>query len=322
MLVSVIVPVYNIKEYIGPCIDSILAQDYTELEIILVDDGSTDCSGKICDEYAQRDSRIKVFHIENSGLSGARNYGTAQATGEFIYYLDGDDCFTEGAVSSSMAKMTGKVDVVLAKFATYYTDSGEKIPEPFELLDEYVEGKSGEDGFATLLNNIERPLWAAWRPLFRRSLMVDNGITFRLRLLSEDVDIMPHIYRRAREIAVNNRVNTLYRANRAGSIMATVNAKRYTDIYDIITRWMEFLSTDTQSSQYFRDAMTRQMHKLYFSYLKKLRFLKKEDRKTVLAAARPLAYLMDSEHTWPKYRRLYKLLGFNGLVTVMRLTKR
>ncbi len=322
MLVSVIVPVYNIEQYIGACIDSILMQDYERLEIILVDDGSTDSSGKICDEYAKGDRRIKVYHIENSGLSGARNYGTEHATGEFIYYLDGDDCFTEGAISSSVAKMTGNVDVVLAKYATYDTESGETVPEPFDFKDEYVSSKSGEDGFACLLNNIERPIWAAWRPLFRRSLMVDNGIKFRLRFLSEDIDVMPHLYRYAREIAVNNRVNTLYRVNRTGSIMTTVSVKRYIDIYDIIGRWMEFLKTDKECSQCFRDAMTAQMHKLYFSYLRKLRFLKKQDRKVALAAAKPLAYMLDSRYAWPTYRKLYKLLGFKGLLMVMRFTKR
>ena len=322
MLVSVIVPVYNIEKYISPCIDSILMQDYQQLEIILVDDGSTDKSGEICDEYATRDNRIKVYHIENSGLSGARNYGTEQATGEFIYYLDGDDCFTEGAVSSSVAKVQGNVDVVLAKYATYDTDSGEQVPESFDFKDEHVAGKSGEEGFACLLNNIERPIWSAWRPLFRRSLMIDNGIRFRDRLLSEDIDIMPHIYRHAREIAVNNRVNTLYRVNRTGSIMTTISAKRYTDIYDIIGRWLAFFESDSECSDYFRDAMISQMHKLYFSYLRKLRFLKKEDRKEVLAAAKPLAYLLDSPHTWPTYRKLYKTLGFYGLILVMRITKR
>lgn len=322
MLVSVIVPVYNVGQYIGSCIDSILMQDYKELEIILVDDGSTDNSGQICDDYAQKDSRIKVFHIENSGLSGARNYGTAQATGEFIYYLDGDDWFTEGAISSSVAKIKGNVDIVISKYEIYYNNTGERVPEPFEFKDEYVAGKSGEDGFACLISNIDRPLWSACRILFRRSLMVDNGISFRLRLLSEDVDIVPHLYRHAREIAVNNHPTFLYRMNRAGSIMTSVNPKRYTDIYDIITRWMEFLTTDTEISECFRHAMTRQMHKLYFSYLRKLRFLKKEDRKVVLEAAEPLAYLLDSECVNPKYRKLYKLLGFKGLVTVMRLMKR
>ncbi len=322
MIVSVIVPIYNIEQYISPCVDSILKQDYTDLEIILVDDGSTDSSGAICDEYAKKDDRIKVFHIENSGLSGARNYGTAKATGEFIYYLDGDDCFTEGAVSSSVSKITGNVDVVLAKCALYDTETGEQTPEAFDLKEEWVVGKSGEDGFACLANNIHRPIWAAWRPLFRRSLMVDNGITFRVGLLSEDIDIMPHIYRRAREMTVNNRVNTLYRVNRSGSIMTTVNAKRYTDIYDIITRWMEFLSTDKESSQYFRDAMTTQMYKLYFSYLRKFRFLKKSDRKKVLKAAEPLSYMLDSEYARPTYRKLYKLFGFRGLVAIMKITKR
>jgi len=322
MLVSVIVPVYNVEQYIGSCIDSILMQDHTELEIILVDDGSTDNSGQICDDYARKDDRIKVFHIENSGLSGARNYGTAQATGEFIYYLDGDDCFTEGALSSSVAKIKGNVDAVVSKFETYFSDTGKRVPEPFEFKDEYVEGKSGEDGFACLINNIDRPLWSGCRVLFRRSLMIDNGLSFRLDLLSEDVDIMPHLYRHAREIAVNNHATFLYRVNRTGSIMTSVNPKRYTDIYDIITRWMEFLTTDTECSNYFRNAMVVQMHKLYFNYLKKLHFLDKKDLKAVIAAAEPLAYLLDSECVDPKYRKLYKLLGFKGLVTVMRLMKR
>ena len=89
--ISVIVPVYNVEAYVGECIDSILKQTYENLEIILVDDGSTDSSGRICDEYAKKDSRVKVYHKENGGLSDARNYGIEKSSGDFLSFIDGDD---------------------------------------------------------------------------------------------------------------------------------------------------------------------------------------------------------------------------------------
>ena len=90
-LISIIVPVYNVEKYLEKCIESIVNQTYQNLEILLIDDGSTDCSGKICDEYAQKDKRIKVIHKENGGVSSARNKGLAEATGEYIGFVDGDD---------------------------------------------------------------------------------------------------------------------------------------------------------------------------------------------------------------------------------------
>ncbi|MGN0336602.1 MAG: glycosyltransferase family 2 protein [Lachnospiraceae bacterium] len=94
-LVSVIVPVYNVEEYLPDCISNIQKQTYTNLEIILVDDGSIDCCGKICDEYAKHDSRIKVFHQENKGVSAARNVGLKNMSGEFLIFVDADDEINE-----------------------------------------------------------------------------------------------------------------------------------------------------------------------------------------------------------------------------------
>ena len=90
-LISIIVPVYNVKDYVEKCLDSICGQSYTNLEIIVVDDGSTDGSGKICDAYASKDRRIKVIHRKNGGLSAARNEGLDAATGEFLGFVDSDD---------------------------------------------------------------------------------------------------------------------------------------------------------------------------------------------------------------------------------------
>jgi len=91
MKVSVIIPVYNVEPYLERCVKSVVGQTYQELEIILVDDGSKDGSGKLCDKLADSDSRIKVVHQKNQGLSGARNTGIRQATGEYVVFLDSDD---------------------------------------------------------------------------------------------------------------------------------------------------------------------------------------------------------------------------------------
>ena len=90
-IISIIVPIYNVEEYLPKCIDSILNQTYKELEVILVDDGSPDSCGKICDRYAKKDERVKVIHQKNGGLSAARNSGLDCANGEYIGFVDSDD---------------------------------------------------------------------------------------------------------------------------------------------------------------------------------------------------------------------------------------
>ena len=90
-LISVIIPVYNIESYIKQCMDSIINQKYKNFELIIVDDGSTDSTGKICDDYAVKDNRISVVHIKNFGVSNARNIGINLAIGEYLVFVDGDD---------------------------------------------------------------------------------------------------------------------------------------------------------------------------------------------------------------------------------------
>lgn len=98
-VISVIIPVYNVAAYLPECIESILTQDHYQLEMILIDDGSTDISGRICDEYAQKDSRIKVIHQPNSGAAAAKNAGLQAATGEYLSFVDSDDFLEPGAYS-------------------------------------------------------------------------------------------------------------------------------------------------------------------------------------------------------------------------------
>ena len=166
-MISVIVPVYNVEKYIRACLDSIINQTYRDLEIILVDDGSTDNSGVICDEYAQKDTRIQVIHKENGGQSVARNIGLQKAKGEFIGFVDSDDSI-ELDMFESLFSAIQDVDIAICG---YNLVTGDKRIE------------SGLLGQNKTLNQAE--LWkeifgnlnnAVWNKLFRRELL--SGICF------------------------------------------------------------------------------------------------------------------------------------------------
>ena len=127
ILVSVIVPVYNVEEYLARCVDSILSQTYRNLEVILVDDGAKDSSGAICDSYAQRDSRVKVVHKENGGLSSARNAGIDIARGEYLEFVDSDDWLEPDAVESMLHQaVVHQVELVLGGRWDVSARTGEK----------------------------------------------------------------------------------------------------------------------------------------------------------------------------------------------------
>lgn len=171
-MVSIIVPVYNVEIYLRKCLDSIVNQTFRDLEILVIDDGSSDQSGKICDEYAKKDKRIRVFHTENRGLSAARNYGIDHAQGDYIGFIDSDDWFEETAIQKFVdtAMATGS-DIVACRFYREYVNktiesSGAKeqfTVEGEEILRTMIlERKFSEDVWnkfyrATLFESIRYP---------------------------------------------------------------------------------------------------------------------------------------------------------------------
>lgn len=123
MTLSVIIPVYNVQKYLDQCVLSVLGQDYTDFEIILVDDGSTDESGRMCDEWAQRDSRIKVVHQKNQGLSGARNTGIDASCGEYLVFVDSDDLIDDKMFSTLMPQiMEENLDAIWCTCYRFFND--------------------------------------------------------------------------------------------------------------------------------------------------------------------------------------------------------
>ena len=123
-MISVIIPVYNVEEYLERCIDSVIAQSYRDIEIILVDDGSVDSSGIICDKYKEKDNRIKVVHQKNSGMSGARNTGLEYACGEYVYFLDSDDIIHPECLKIHLETLLkNNADMTVAQFVRFRDES-------------------------------------------------------------------------------------------------------------------------------------------------------------------------------------------------------
>ncbi|CAD0142205.1 glycosyltransferase family 2 protein [Streptococcus thermophilus] len=126
MKYSVIIPVYNVEKYIDRCLKSIISQNYDDLEIIVVDNGSTDSSGSICDTYANEHSNISVYHIENHGVGSARNFGLSKARGEFIYFVDSDDYLVGNLFAEFEDKLTPDLDLLVF---SYYNSFEQEMTE-------------------------------------------------------------------------------------------------------------------------------------------------------------------------------------------------
>lgn len=130
-VISIIVPTYNVEEYLPSCLDSILNQSYRDLEVLLIDDGSTDRSGEICDEYANMDSRVRVFHVFNGGVSAARNLGMCHAKGKWITFVDADDLIPENTFAKYVhTAKSGNVDIVMAHMRFDLNSEGTKYLIP------------------------------------------------------------------------------------------------------------------------------------------------------------------------------------------------
>lgn len=225
-LISVIIPVYNVAAYLSICIDSILFQDYSALEIILVDDGSTDESGKICDEYAQKDFRINVIHQANGGAAAAKNAGLQIATGKYLSFVDGDDFLEPNAYRYMVQTIREqKADIIQCSYRDIFKDYRvEHFLEKVELNQIDFLALFTEDWTCSLL----------WDKLYKRSLF--DGIFFETGHKIDDEYFTYRGVMKAKKIVRDNRIVYNYR-KRASSVMySPVSAQQ------IITDRIDYLS--------------------------------------------------------------------------------
>lgn len=185
-LISVIIPVYNVEKYLHRCLDSVIAQTYQNLEIICVDDGSIDESGRICDQYAVRDARIKVIHQENQGLSAARNRGLDAAEGEYIAFVDSDDYILEGMYKKMLDKLLDySVDLCVCQWQYEFSDGRQVVKR--KNIAPTIYGRKTSLEFARFLymGNYENGVVvAAWNKLYRRTLL--DKIRFEGRIHEDE----------------------------------------------------------------------------------------------------------------------------------------
>ena len=224
-MVSVIIPVYNVEKYLPQCLDSVENQTYKDLEIILVDDGSPDNSGYICDQYASKDSRITVIHKENGGLSDARNAGLAIAQGEYVYFLDSDDYLREDAIQKLVSRSNAEnADIVFFDCETIYEDYEDpEYREDFARNHEY----STDNGAIVLKAQQERGEYCPCVPFlfFRKSFLDCQKLRFEKGMVHEDELFTAVAFVRARRVAQEK--NRLYfRRLRANSIMSGKSSQR------------------------------------------------------------------------------------------------
>lgn len=208
--ISVIIPVYNVEPYLRKCLDSVIDQTYRNLEIIIVDDGSPDNCGTICDEYAGRDSRIQVIHKENGGLPAARNDALKLVTGSWISFVDSDDWCELDLYEKAMASAREtEPDIVIFSLYKHSQTSIERIhafPHDFVTCDQHIISQmqlSAVNVQSTPVSRAQK--WGQdlpWDKLYRASLILDNGIVFAENVrANEDVIFNVHMFQYAKKVS-------------------------------------------------------------------------------------------------------------------------
>ena len=233
-LISVVIPVYNVKPYLRMCADSVFAQTFRNLEIIFVDDGSTDGSGEICDELAKEDSRVRVIHQENGGLSAARNTGIYASTGSFLYFLDSDDAISPVTIAHLWtACIRTKADVAVGDFMRF---SQTEVPDERRTFKSEAFGT--EETLRRMLMN-EGFGHQAWGKLFRRGLW--ETLRFPPGLLYEDYAVIYDVMLGAKKTAAVTDALYFYRMQE-GSIMHSRIGERNLTLLDTSARVTQMLS--------------------------------------------------------------------------------
>lgn len=305
MLFSIIIPIYNVDKYLKKSVDSVLAQEFSDYEIILVNDGSTDNSPSICDEYEKKFTQVKVIHKVNGGLSDARNFGIKEAQGDYLMFLDSDDFWEGKSILSEIEEIINKEnpDMIIHSFTYFYTKG--KCVEKKITGDRRDLSFSFKKDFKGLIsNNIYYP--TAWNKIIRAKILKDNNIHFPKGKLHEDIAWCADIISYIDKYAIYDKPFYFYRQDREGAITNRIYKKNIIDILSIITEKQEKLSKIDGGLSY-----------LYGSYIacsNLIPLLEKGERESCFKELQKLSFLLDFH---PKKNSLknrlllliYKMLG-------------
>ena len=276
-MISVVVPVYNVEKYFAECVDSVLGQTYADYEIILVDDGATDSSGRMCDEYARKDARIRVIHQPNGGLSAARNTGLDAARGEYVYFLDSDDYIEPHALADLMETAEREqADVVFFDGFVFFDEC-----EADDSVSKYIRKaayatENGREMLRKLLLNEEYRTAVPFM-LFRTDYLRKNNLSFLKGIIHEDELFTFLVYNADGRVAHCH--EQLYaRRIRPASIMTSSGAMRR---YDSMLKIYYVLSKLYREGKAAGEAATMYLIRTAKSVLGKYNLLGDADRENV-----------------------------------------
>lgn len=256
-LISVIIPIYNVEKYLKQCLESVCIQTYPNLEIVLIDDGSTDHSGIIADQFGEKDSRIKVFHIKNRGAAGARNFGLSAIQGDYVSFVDSDDWLEPDYIERLLKLMIeNDCDISQCQFYDELVTSTKK-----HSFTEGIKVINDEDFIRDMINNWEDVL--IWNKLYKRNVL--DGIRFVEGRCIDDEFFTYKIVMNCEKIVVSEEYLYHYR-NRKSGAMGSVDKhyQRLTDQLDFVTERYGIL---VQSYPVLRDKLLRHKAEVYIHVL-------------------------------------------------------
>lgn len=266
MRLSLIVPMYNIEAYLPQCLDSIANQTLKDMEVLLVDDGATDGTSKIAQEYAERYSNFRYFRKENGGLSDARNYAIPYARGEYLAFLDSDD-WVEPTLYEKLVNTIGDAEVCVTDIEYYYEDAAKRF---------IMKGLSSWKTDSIQKRALLSPLFA-WNKIYRTELFQKGGYRYPTGTWYEDHPVTTMIFAKANKIAYLEECLIHYR-QREGSIMAATKDKRIAQIFDVLEQVRNNFQREGIYEKY-RDEL-EYLHIEHLRLYGMFRFIRSDDWKT------------------------------------------
>lgn len=315
---SVIIPIYKVEDYLINCVESVINQDFKDLEIILVDDGSPDRCPQICDELSKKDSRIKVIHKSNGGLSSARNAGLEISTGKYVTFLDSDDRWGENKLLSIMKKISEyDVDIFFLKSLSCYPDGTLRERYDNDFFNNYGRIYDRKEIYPLLINegNFREQ---AGTHIIKTSFLKKNNLYFREGILGEDSEWMIRALRVVNSIVVVDDYLQIYTSGRAGSITNSICSK---SVHDLIYVIKESL---TYYKYYESDVKKWELAQCAFLWTNALGFYTKLDRKNRDTYKKQLTDLYSQLplDTHPKSKivnKYYRIFGFFITTVLLRI---
>lgn len=316
---SVIIPIYKVEDYLERCVKSVLNQDFKDIEVILVDDGSPDRCPQICDEFAKTDERIKVLHKPNGGLSSARNAGIEIAAGEYLAFLDSDDQWNSNKLSA-IAKRLVEVKPTMLTFASMslYEDGSLQKRQDQDFFSEEFRTLDSRDYYKILIGtgNLHE---SACTKMIRKDFLVTNELYFKKGILCEDTEWMFRVLRLVSNISISSVPLFICTENRPGSISNTASTRSVRDMLSIIESCIE---SNTKIPTY----TNRHLELAHCAYLWSIcmgvyKGIPKED-KTLLKKRLKGVVKHLNLNSHPKSKKVayvYKFLGFNVTVSLLGL---